>query len=232
VTLPRELLDAIRSLEPGGIAAFDADGTLWRDDIGEAFLRHLAHIKWVKLPGGGDPYEEYERRVEQDRRSGYAFAAQLQAGLETDAVLEEAEKFARIWVPPRLVAAVQELRDACEQHALRSVVVSASPLPIVLAAAPLAGVSPDRCLGIEVRVSQGRHTDRVIEPVPYDDGKVAALQTRGWNSLALACGDSLGGDLALLSAARVAVAVAPQSGSPLAEQARKRGWTLLPQGGP
>jgi phosphoserine phosphatase len=227
VTLPRELLAAIRSLEPGGVAAFDADGTLWRDDVGEAFLRHLVHVKWVKLPDGRDPYEEYERRVEQDRKSGYAFAAQLQAGLEVQALAAEAEKFARVWVPPRLVAAVQELRDACEQHALRPAVVSASPLTIVHAAAPIAGIPSDRCLGIEVRVSQGRFTDRVIDPVPFADGKFAALQTRGWDDVALACGDSLLGDLDLLSAADLAVAVAPSARSPLADEARSRGWPVL-----
>jgi phosphoserine phosphatase len=230
VTLPRELLAGIRSLEPGGVAAFDADGTLWREDVGEAFLRHLVRVGWVKLPDGRDPYEEYERRVEQDRKSGYAFAAQLQAGLQADALAAEAEKFAKIWVPPRIVAAVQELREACEQHALRVVCVSASPLPIVQAAAPLAKIPADRCLGIEVRLSQGRLTDRVIDPVPFADGKLAALQTRGWDDVALACGDSLLGDLDLLSAAHIAVAVAPAGRSPLADEARCRGWPVLADG--
>jgi phosphoserine phosphatase len=228
VTLPRELIAAVRSLEPGAVAAFDADGTLWREDVGEAFLRHLVHVKWVKLPDGRDPYEEYERRVEHDRKSGYAFAAQLQAGLDVTALAEEAEKFARIWVAPRIVRAVQELRDVCEQHALRPTIVSASPLPIVQAAAPLAGIPADRCLGIEVRVSQGRYTDRVIDPVPFADGKLAALQTRGWDDVALACGDSLLGDLDLLSEAHIAVVVAASGRSPLADEARCRGWPVLP----
>jgi phosphoserine phosphatase len=43
----------------------------------------------------------------------------------------------------------------------------------------------------------------------------------------VACGDSLAGDLALLSAARVAVAVAPRGGSPLADEASKRTWFVL-----
>src|SRR5207249_8259681 len=66
---------------PGGVAAFDADGTLWREDVGEAFLRHLVSLGWVRLPDGGDPYEAYERAVDRDKRSGYVYAAQLQAGL-------------------------------------------------------------------------------------------------------------------------------------------------------
>src|SRR2546423_12579683 len=82
MTLPAALVQAVRACQPGGIAVFDADGTLWREDVGEAFLRHLVSLGWVKLPDGSDPYEEYERRVDRDKASGYAFAAQLQAGLE------------------------------------------------------------------------------------------------------------------------------------------------------
>jgi phosphoserine phosphatase len=106
---------------------------------------------------------------------------------------------------------------------LRLVVVSASPLPIVRAAAPLAGFS--ECIGVEVRVRDGRFTDEVVEPVVYAEGKVEAVARFG--PVVVACGDSLTGDLALLSAAKVAVAVAPRGGSPLATEARRRSWFVL-----
>jgi phosphoserine phosphatase len=218
------LIDAVRAASvPGGVAAFDADGTLWIEDAGEAFLRHLVSLGWVRLPDGSDPYRAYERAVERDRRSGYAYAAQLQAGLEEATVAAEAERFARAWIPPRLVKATQELRAACADAGLRLVVVSASPLPIVRAAAPLAGFP--ECAGIAVRVRGGRFTDEVVEPVVFAEGKVEAAARFG--PLAVACGDSFAGDLALLSAAKVAVAVAPAAGSPLATEARRRGWFVL-----
>ena len=206
-----------------GVAAFDADGTLWREDVGEAFLRHLISLGWIRLPDGSDPYQAYERAVERDRRSGYAYAAQLQAGLEEAGLAAEAERFARAWVPSRLIASVQELRAICADVDLRLAVVSASPLPIVRAAAPLAGFS--QCAGIEVRVRGGKLTDEVVEPVVYAEGKVKAAERFG--PLVVACGDSLGGDLALLSAARVAVAVGSEERSPLVEEAHRRGWFVL-----
>src|SRR5947208_798101 len=102
--IPEALREAVRrATGSGGVAAFDADGTLWREDVGEAFLRHLVALGWVRLPDGSDPYEEYERRVDQDKRSGYVFAAQLQAGLAVADVEAEADRFAREWVPPRLI---------------------------------------------------------------------------------------------------------------------------------
>jgi phosphoserine phosphatase len=222
--IPPRLIEAVRTAAvPGGVAAFDADGTLWRDDVGEAFLRHLIGLGWIRLGGGGDPYAAYQRAVARDKRSGYAYAAQLQAGLEAAAVDAEAERFAQGWVPSRLIASAQDLRVRCADAGLRLVVVSASPLPIVRAAVPLAGFSD--CAGIEVRVSGGRFTDEIVEPVVYAEGKVEAVARFG--PIAVACGDSLSGDLALLSAARVAVAVAPERGSPLATEAAQRGWFVL-----
>src|SRR5438132_1254695 len=62
---------------PGALAVFDADGTLWRDDVGEAFLRHLVSLGWVRLPDGSDPYEAYERAVDRDKACGDAFTGDL-----------------------------------------------------------------------------------------------------------------------------------------------------------
>lgn len=216
---------ALGRAQPGALAAFDADGTLWREDIGEAFLRHLVSLGWVKLPDGGDPYEAYERRVDEDRASGYAWAAQLQAGLAFDALSAEAERFARAWVPPRLIADTAGLRALCASAGLAPVVISASALPIVRAAAPLAGFT--RWAGIETRVAEGRFTGALVPPVTYAAGKVEKAAALG--RLALACGDSFTGDLAMLQAAEVAVVVAPAAGSPLSAEAHRRGWPVLSQ---
>ncbi|MFL5309337.1 MAG: HAD family hydrolase, partial [Myxococcales bacterium] len=164
--------------------------------------------------------------VERDKRTGYMYAAQLQAGLLEAEVAAEADRFARSWVPPRLVRAARELRAACSAAGLLPVVVSASPLPIVRAAAPLAGFS--ELAGIAVRVRNGRFTDEVLDPVTYAEGKVQAASRFG--PLIVACGDSLTGDLALLSAARISVVVAPVTGSPLCTEALRRGWYILHEG--
>lgn len=223
-----ELAARVRALgreTPGGLAVFDADGTLWREDVGEAFLRHLVSLGWVRLQDGGDPYQAYERAVDRDRAAGYALAAQLQAGLEVDRVQAEAARFAASWVPPRRIADALALRALCQAAGLSTLVVSASALPIVLAAAPLAGFARDRCRGIEVAIREGRFTADVVQPVTYAAGKVAVARQLG--RIALACGDSHQGDLPLLEAADVAVAVAPAAGSPLSAEARRRGWFLL-----
>lgn len=229
--IPAGLAGRVHALgreQPGGLAVFDADGTLWREDVGEAFLRHLVALGWVRLPDGSDPYAAYERAVERDRAAGYAYAAQLQAGLEVARVEAEADRFARSWVPPRLIDDTQALLEVCEEAGLAPLVVSASALPIVVAAAPLAGVARERCRGIEVEIDGARFSERVVEPITHAAGKVATARKAG--RLVLACGDSLTGDLAMLEAARLAVVVAPAGGSPLSAHARERGWPVLSQG--
>lgn len=228
--IPAGLADRVRALgrdAPGALAVFDADGTLWREDVGEAFLRHLVALGWVRLADGSDPYAAYERAVDRDKAAGYAYAAQLQAGLLAGRVAAEAEQFARGWVPSRIVSDTKELRDRCEEAGLTPFVVSASALPIVLAAAPLAGIRRENCRGIEVRIRDGRFTTEVIEPITYAAGKIAAAGGR----VALACGDSFTGDRAMLEKADVAVVVAPAGGSPLSVEAGKRGWPVLSQDG-
>jgi phosphoserine phosphatase len=230
--IPAELEEKVRALGremPGTLAVFDADGTLWRDDVGEAFLRHLVKLGWVKLPDGSDPYEVYEHVVDRDRASGYAFAAQLQAGLEVEKVKAEAVSFAGEWVPPRLVTDTQALRALCVSAGLKPFVVSASALPVVQAAAPLAGFRRDLCRGIEVAVLDGRFAVEVKQPITYAEGKVAVAQFAG--RIALACGDSLTGDLPLLRVAALPVVVAPAAGSPLSAEANRNGWFVLSQDG-
>jgi phosphoserine phosphatase len=212
---------------PGGLAVFDADGTLWREDIGEAFLRHLVKLGWVTLPGGGDPYAAYERAVEADRKTGYAYAAQLMAGLSQETLAAEATFFASEWVPSRRIGDTAALIALCRGAGLRLFVISASPLPIVLASAPLAGFAAADCRGIETAVASGRYTENIVEPITYAAGKIDAARAAG--ELALACGDSLLGDLPMLEAARVAVAVAPRAGSPLSVEAHRRAWPVLTQ---
>ncbi|MBS2021626.1 MAG: haloacid dehalogenase-like hydrolase [Deltaproteobacteria bacterium] len=229
--LPERLIaqvkEAGRAL-PGGTAAFDADGTLWRDDVGEAFLKQLVHVGLVKLPDGRDPYEAYEARVHQDRGAGFAYAAQLQAGVPESALVAEAKKLAPEFVPSRLIASTQALLALCTESGLRTFVVSASPIQIVRAAAPLAGVPVERLFGMTVRLdAQGRCTDELAGPSTYAEGKVQTLVLARLMPLALGCGDSIFGDLALLSAARVPVVVAPEGGNALAEEGARRGWARV-----
>ena len=213
---------------PPGFAVFDADGTLWNEDVGEAFLRHLVILGMVRLPDDSDPYEAYERMVADDKRTGYAYAAQLLAGLPAAEVQAEATRFADRWVPPRLIGATAALVKLCAEAGHTVCVVSASQVDIVRAAVVHAGVPWDRCAGMKTRIGRdGRYTAELVPPITYAAEKVDAAQGHGWSPIAVACGDSITGDLALLSAAGVAVVVAAAGPTMLSAEADKRGWDVI-----
>ena len=232
--LPQRLIDAVTEAGrrlPGGIAAFDADGTLWREDVGEAWLAHLVERKLIRLPDGRDPVAAYEAMVARDRGAGFAYAAQLQAGIPEAVLHEEAQALVGRWVEPRLIAVALELLALCTRAGLVTHIVSASPIQIVREAAPLAGVPAARCLGMTVRIDAlGRCTGELVLPITYAAGKVEALAQRGLGPLALGAGDSIFGDLALLTAARVPVVITAAGGSALADEGRLQGWDVLIDG--
>ena len=54
------------ALGPHATACFDADGTIWRGDVGEDFLRELIAKERLIAPPPGDLYAQYEAMVPVD----------------------------------------------------------------------------------------------------------------------------------------------------------------------
>jgi len=123
--------------------------------------------------------------VERDRAAGYAYAAQLQAGLEVGRVQEEAERFAACWVPPRRIPARRP-----SSRSVRPPGWHRSSFPRArwasfsrrLPSLASAGTLPR----IEVAIRDGRFTSDVVKPITYAEGKIAAARKAG--RIALACG--------------------------------------------
>src|SRR5689334_12894594 len=68
--------------QPNCLWVTDADGTLWRDDIGEGFLKQLIQDKALVSPEakGIDVWQRYEELVAKDKLTGYAWAVQIMEG--------------------------------------------------------------------------------------------------------------------------------------------------------
>src|SRR5579883_2048839 len=82
------------------LACLDADGTLWSEDLGEAFLRWLAAGELLPNQAGKSQeqvYSEYEARVAEDRALGFAWAVQCMAALAESDVRRWARQLAFAW---------------------------------------------------------------------------------------------------------------------------------------
>ena len=228
----RELLERLERARAEGPAAiaFDADGTLWSGDIGiDAFVLAIENGTLREEAG-----EELRRRA---RTHGVAEARSPseQAGLimkafragrfpEREAfelmtscyagyTLDELGEHARAAITGcglagRLQRELEPIFDWARAAGVRSYVISASPERVVSEAAQLWGFTASDVVGVRPELAEGRILTR-LERFPYAAGKVEAGRALfGAADWLASFGDS-SGDIEMLLAARVGVAVRP-----------------------
>lgn len=227
--LPAGVLSAFRGVwGPGDRrqAVFDADGTLWRGDVGEDFLRFLAAGGHLPRAATG-VYAEYERLHAHRPDEAYAFSVIVMAGMEESSLRRLAVDFFRHRYLGRLFRWVRPALSRMRAVGTEVWICSASPRWIVEAGAAELGVPADRVVGVDCELIDGRLSAKVLEPVTAGAGKVAWLTRRGVRpSLAVGNGAL---DLEMLLAAEAALVVAPQDAphTALAVEAARRGWPVL-----
>jgi len=221
----RRALRSVQGRSGRRLACFDADGTLWSEDIGEAFLRWLIASGNLRNPPKGDLWEAYEERVRQDRSAGYTWAVQLMAGIPEADLFAWSRWFVAAW--PNARPAMRGLIQGLEADGFEVWIVSASNRWTIRAASSLMGVPETRVIGIEVETRDGVLTDTVVHPVVCMAGKVAAIDKYLGARPVIACADSLG-DLQMLEAAEVPLVVGrkDQQSASLLAIAADRNWPV------
>ena len=208
------------------VAVFDADWTLWSGDIGESFFRWL--LAGRLLSGLGEAvleWAEYERRVEENRKEAYAWCTAVMAGMCEADVDRYSWQFAFSW--PNYRVPMATLVHGLQERGAEVWVVSASNRWTVAHAASLLGVRQERCIGMSVELARGVLTQRMVEPVIWEEGKVEAV--RRWIGVrpALAFGDSLG-DVPMLEHASHGFVLSSlsQRNDEMLALACRRGWPV------
>jgi HAD superfamily phosphoserine phosphatase-like hydrolase len=209
----------------GECVCFDADGTLWRGDVGEDLLRFL--VAEDRLPahrGDRSLYARYERAHDRSPVAAYQLAVEVMAGLE-EATLRQwcAEFFARRFLG-RLFPFARPLLGAFAAAGYTPWIVSASPRWIVEAGAAALGV--EALIAVDCGVDEGRLDGQVHQPVPAGQGKVALLKARGLSPVFAAGNGDL--DLPMLELAGTRLVVAPwgEEANLLVRTALARGWPV------
>ena len=218
---------------PGGVLAFDGDGTLWEGDVGEDFFhalvahgdfREAARAQMAReatehgLAAGGTG-KDLATRLYQDYLAGL-FPEERICELMTWACADwtEAEVsafagavLARIGLEARLHQEVRKVLRWAEKRGLDVFLVSASPRAIIDHAARFLGLVPANVIAAQPRYEAGRMLPEVHRPIPYGPGKVLHLRQKLGPSRPVyaAFGDNAF-DIALLSEAFIPVAVRPK----------------------
>jgi phosphoserine phosphatase len=226
-------IDPLTRDEPGGVVATDGDGTLWSGDVGEdlfhAFVEH-GRVEPVAL-------EAIQRSAREhsvsDAGSGpdvarRIYAAYVEGRFPERTVCElmtwcfagwtasDLRAFARDVVDRgglarRLHGEVLHVIDRARAAGIATVVVSASPVAVVVEAAARLGFGEGDVVAARPRFEHEVMLADVERPIPYADGKVTRLRERigATRPLYAAFGDN-GFDVAMLAEARVGVAVRPK----------------------
>src|SRR6185295_12834260 len=138
---------------PGAVVTFDADGTLWRGDVGEELLRELvAQDRLPRHRGRRDLYEEYEAKVAADPATGYAFAAEVLEGWEEAALVAYCRDFFQRQMATQIFPFTGPLVRALAGVGYEVWIVSASPVWPVLPGAAWLDVPPARVIGVQLEV--------------------------------------------------------------------------------
>ena len=194
---------------PKGALSFDGDGTLWSGDVGEDFFYGIldsGKLSDVAANAVARAASEAGVEVSPDavRTARNIYDAYLAGRFDEERVCEimtwinagwtttETTAFVMSVVSAKFAARIHpEVRlviDEARRQGHEVFVVSASPRPIVEAAAAIVGIPTTRVIAATAVLEGDRFAARVHRPIPYGAGKASALRT------------ALGGALPLLAA--------------------------------
>ncbi|MGE4231913.1 MAG: HAD family hydrolase [Bacteriovoracia bacterium] len=161
------------------IAVFDADGTLWRGDVGESFLKFQIEnnlLTAIPSEAKADPWSYYWRAVKEGRaREAYGWPVSWNAG-RTSAELSQycAEFFEGF--SKNIFSPMRWLVEKMQQSKIEVWVVSASMRWIVEEGAKAFGIGVDKVIGASVSVIDGVLTSSLEHPVPYREEKAKLIK--------------------------------------------------------
>lgn len=214
------------------VIATDADGTLWSGDVGDECFEELLRTRSVRasalatlraealahgVQADGDAntvalsiLEAYRREAfPQDKV--YELMAVAFAGYATGEVQAFAREVQRQTnLRGRLQQEMLEVLAWAWSSNVPVIVVSASPTLVVETALEAAGIRWERVIAATPTVVDGIVQGHLAEPMPYGEGKAAALARVAPNVNVIgAFGDSTF-DMAMMRLAKVAAAVRPK----------------------
>ena len=227
-------MDRVLQQDSQPVAAFDADGTLWDTDMGEAFFQYLIQHQLVSLPS--DPWEHYEelKKDPAGPQKAYLWLAQILKNHPLSQVQNWAVKAIEEMHPLAIFPEQRKLIELFLSAGVKVFVVTASVKWAVEPGAQLLGLPFDQVLGIETECDEGIISDRQKGLITYRQGKADALLklTNGKKPF-FSAGNTFG-DLALLELSTdIKLAVTStvpddrlfRSEQELFNEATRRGWS-------
>lgn len=222
-TSSAQFIDSVLRLR-AQIAAFDCDGTLWSDDVGERFFDWEIRERIVSPELGQAMrarYSEYRAgNVAEEQMC--AEMVTMNRGLPESKLLEATAYYFEHVFPGKIFLEMREIIARLQDAGCDVWAVSASNEWIIRAAMRHFNIPENRILASAVEIDNGIITDRLIR-VPSGAGKPQALREVVEKQIDAAFGNSRF-DTEMLAMAKSAFAINPNPD--LESVACERGWQI------
>ena len=224
--------DLLRELaaSPKGALAFDGDGTLWSGDVGEDFYFGILDSGKIGDAAAKALLDEARKVIDtrmDTAQVGREFYAAYQSGKVDEILICEimtwinagwTEAKTRAFVADiiteefgaRVHPEVRIVIDGARSFGHEIFIVSASPRPIVEAAAARIDVAPSHVIAATAKIESDRFVASVHRPIPYGPGKASALEKILGNLPLLAAFGDSAFDEEMLRASERPIAVRPK----------------------
>ena len=178
-------------------AVFDADGTLWNDDVGENFFQYQIDHCGLQALQDIDPWGHYKKLKSKHPPDAYLWLAQICANQSIQRVRDWAQSAVKdtSW---DIFDSQKQLISKLQERGIEVLVVSASVEWAVAAAIRLVGLKADQAIGVKTKVISNTVSDQQDGPVTWQKGKAQALLERTHGTLPLFCSGNSDGDIHLL----------------------------------
>ena len=187
----------VKAASPDAVpmAFWDFDGTILKGDMSTGWLdvnhrgaevytglfRACAEAGFSGVYTGSDGagkflYDDYPRLRGIGRWLALPAMAQVFKGADEVAMGAFCRRHAAAEFGPWVFASSRRILDDLSAAGVENYVISASPEIFVKAACPIAGIPSERGTGMKTAVAGGRITDRILYPLPMNEGKVDVLR--------------------------------------------------------
>ena len=191
--------EALESSDHQPIAAFDADGTLWEDDMGEKFFLYQSEKKLLpNLPE--DPWQHYLDMHDTEPVKAFLWLAQVNAGQKLQTVREWGDQCVKD-LPPSIFNFQKEIIAHLHSRDVEVYVVTASAKWAVEPAAKLYNIPVDRVIGFQTKIIDGMITEDQVGASTWREGKVDGLLEATGGKKPFFCSGNTMGDYELVKSA-------------------------------
>lgn len=187
--------------DPHPVAAFDADGTLWDIDLGEAFFQYQIDKNLVPMPPNTWDYYHELKKKNDDPREAYLWLAQINDGIALETVRDWAQKSFDLNQPIPIFAEQKKLIDLLLSKNIEVYVVTASVKWAVEPGAKALGIDFDHVIGVETESPSGIINTQQKGIITYRQGKSEALLEKTNGKKPFLCSGNTMGDFHLLQTA-------------------------------